>query len=458
MKSLLQVVLEFAHMLRQWGIAVGPEQVEDALHALTVTGIHQREIVRNVLKMTMVAKRWEEEVFDMLFELHFMGMEFPPLLRATGDTSPALAFILFGDERKFLEILEQLVNAETPQGDQRMFGAFLWRVLTASGLASARDELRAFLNRLLEEGSISREEFEKLLEEGNTRISKLREKLRPLIEKMLVEKGVMRDRRVNSLVEREFYSLSDEELNELRLLCRHLGRQLRTVLSAARKHSRKGDLDVRRMLRESEGTDGVPFKLIYRQRRIKKPRLVILADVSSSMRHSLEFFLRILHAVREEFSSVRLFIFVNSCMEVSWIPWDRNPLDTLGHLAEKEGFDLYAYTNYGASLQSFMENYASALTRRTSVIFIGDGRSNYADPGEEVMKRMREIVRHIYWLNPEPVYGWVTGDSEMKTFIKYVDGAYVVRSLQDMWNFVRDLVLGRGQTNVTFPEALALKG
>lgn len=434
------VILQFSGVLREWGFNLSTEDISNTLLMLGRGGIESPELVRNILKTIMLKSREKEEIFDHLFDLFFFNMGKKDYFEKVETDDPLFLYLLTGDASRLLEKIDSFLNSIVESGFEiKNFNAFMWRAITFLRISDAKGDFERFLRKFLEEGKISEEEFDRMFKNAIENLERLRRSLAELIEMRLIERGYSRRERLNALMKKEFYSMNEEELRELRRLSRDLGRALRIILSMRKRRSKKGVLDVRKTIRNSLSTDGVPFFLNFRKRRVKKPKLIILSDVSNSMRHSVEFFMRLLMAIRGEFSSVKIFTFVSECVDVTDFLKTLDMSDFMERLYKGEFLNIYSYTNYGTSLHQFMEDFSSLLTRKTTVIFIGDARSNYSEPGEREIKEMKKRVKHIYWLNPEPIYAWFTGDSEMKTFLKYIDSACVVRSLQDIWNFILDL-------------------
>lgn len=82
-----------------------------------------------------------------------------------------------------------------------------------------------------------------------------------------------------------------------------------------------------------------------------------------------------------------------------------------------------------------------AVNKKTTVIVIGDGRSNYANPEGRVMEAIRERCRRLVWLNPETEQFWYTGDSEMRTYQTICNEVWPCRNLNQLSAFIKDLVL-----------------
>jgi uncharacterized protein with von Willebrand factor type A (vWA) domain len=218
----------------------------------------------------------------------------------------------------------------------------------------------------------------------------------------------------------EFLSAHAEQLAQLRRTVQPLARRLAARLAVRRKHAKRGQLDMRRTLRRSMSTGGVPMRPAYRSRRPGRPELVILCDVSGSVAGFSHFTLLLVQALREQFSKVRVFAFVERADEVTHLFAPGAELSGVMQRVLREA-DLVAFdghSDYGGSLGGFAEHWGEAITSKTSLLILGDGRTNYRDPNLAVLRRLVGVARHAHWLNPEPRRQWGSGDSAA---LRYAD-------------------------------------
>ena len=218
----------------------------------------------------------------------------------------------------------------------------------------------------------------------------------------------------------EFLSAHAEQLAQLRRTVQPLARRLASRLAVRRKHAKRGELDMRRTLRRSMSTGGVPMRPAYRARRPARPELVILCDVSGSVAGFSHFTLLLVQALREQFSKVRVFAFVERADEVTHLFAPGAELSGVMQRVLREA-DLVAFdghSDYGGSLGGFAEHWGGAITSKTSLLILGDGRTNYRDPNLAVLRRLVGVARHAHWLNPEPRRQWGSGDSAA---LRYAD-------------------------------------
>jgi uncharacterized protein with von Willebrand factor type A (vWA) domain len=197
----------------------------------------------------------------------------------------------------------------------------------------------------------------------------------------------------------------------------------------------------------------VPFELVRRHRRRDRPKLVLLCDVSESVRAAACFLLEFTYAVQELFSRSRSFVFVSELGEATSL-FAREPVRVA--IARAWGGDLVAAgenSNYGRAFRTFEAEQARELDRTTTVVVLGDGRTNYHDPGADALARIRERCRALLWLCPEPRGQWGQGDSAMALYARQCTAVYEVRCAADLERAARALV-SRARRSVSFGRSL----
>ncbi|HET6392381.1 MAG TPA: VWA domain-containing protein, partial [Blastococcus sp.] len=221
----------------------------------------------------------------------------------------------------------------------------------------------------------------------------------------------------------DFLRAQSGDLAELRRAVAPLARRLAVRLSARRRLGREGRLDFRKTVRASLGTGGVPVVTHHRPRKVHKPDLVVLCDVSGSVAGFSHFTLMLTQALREHFTGVRAFAFVDTTDEVTrFFRPGADVVDAvqrIGREADVVGFD--GHSDYGTAFEVFADRYASAVGPKTSLLVLGDGRTNYRQPGLPVLADLVRRSRSAHWLNPEPQRQWGTGDSAAHRYGEVID-------------------------------------
>ncbi|NEB77868.1 VWA domain-containing protein, partial [Streptomyces sp. SID14478] len=191
-----------------------------------------------------------------------------------------------------------------------------------------------------------------------------------------------------------------------------------------RRRAARGHIDLRRTLRGSLSTGGVPMRPVLRRRRPARPELVLLCDVSGSVAGFANFTMLLVQALHDEFSKVRVFAFVNRIDEVTELiaRGTADPEGLGGRIAAEAAITgWHGSSDYGAALGEFVERYEGALGPRTSVFILGDARANQLDPDVPALRRIARAARRVHWLNPEPRSLWDTGDSVAGAYADVVD-------------------------------------
>ena len=203
----------------------------------------------------------------------------------------------------------------------------------------------------------------------------------------------------------------------------------------------RGLLDVKKTLRRAARYQGVPVEIIFKKKPPRKARLVVLCDISGSVWSSARFMLNILYSLQACFDRVRSFVFVAEVAEVTRFFENHGVDRAIEKVLTEAGIDYGASTDYGLTLRRFRRHHMDAVNKKTTVILIGDGRTNYANPEDRILEELRERSRRLVWLNPETEQFWYTGDSEMRTYQSICNEVWPCRNLNQLSAFIRDLVL-----------------
>ncbi|MGK8556235.1 VWA domain-containing protein [Nocardia gipuzkoensis] len=220
----------------------------------------------------------------------------------------------------------------------------------------------------------------------------------------------------------DFLGAREQDLAEMRRLVHPLARKLATRLAVRRRKSVRGQIDLRRTLRRSMSTGGVPIDPVLRARKHGRPDLVVLADLSGSVTGFAEFTLHLIQSLQDQFSKVRSFGFIDTCDEITsfFTPGEPPTPGTAARIIRATNVARFGSSNYGEAFQGFLDNYADALGPRTSVLILGDARTNRTDPNLTALQAIADRAKHTYWLNPEQSRSWSTGDSAAHVYAECV--------------------------------------
>ena len=215
-------------------------------------------------------------------------------------------------------------------------------------------------------------------------------------------------------------------------------RRLATLGHEQRGRRRSAGIDVRRTMRGSLETGGVPMNLRYRPKRPRRPEIYVLCDVSTSVTSASVFFLSVLHALHDSFRKLRSFVFIERISEVTDVFEHERDFRVIAQRISSEGgvADVSGYTDYGRVWLEFLGEISDDLDPRSTVIVLGDARTNGREPHAEVFAQVSERAGRLFWLNPEPKLYWNYGDSVMAAYERYCDGAFECWTTRHLENFV----------------------
>jgi hypothetical protein len=227
--------------------------------------------------------------------------------------------------------------------------------------------------------------------------------------------------------------LSREEVVRTETAVRRLADRLKARLVRRERSRRRGALAARRTLRKNLALGGFPARLVFRQRRPERPDVVVLCDVSESVRHVTRLMLLFLYTLQSLFTRVRTFVFVSELAEVTErLRAERDPSRAADLAVAARAVSLAANSNYGRALRTFHRDFLGAVGRRTTVIVVGDGRSNYNPPEAWVLEELRRRARRVLWICPEQRTRWGSGDSEMLLYARRCDRVATLETLEDL--------------------------
>jgi uncharacterized protein with von Willebrand factor type A (vWA) domain len=255
----------------------------------------------------------------------------------------------------------------------------------------------------------------------------------------MVEQHQERKQSVHDLMERNFNSLSETEMDVLRDQVRRLAARLRSRAALRQKRGKQGKLDAKGTIRASQRYGGVPLELKMKKRRLK-PRLVVFLDVSTSMRPVAEFFLRLMYELGDQVHKTTSFAFIDHLEEVTDEMRTMRPEQAIEAVLTKLPPGHYN-TDLGNALKQFCDRHTGDVDHRTTVIVLGDGRNNYNDPAIGSLDNIKRRSRRVIWMNPEYPAQWGTGDSDMHMYAPLCDAVHTVRNLKQLTDAI-DAILG----------------
>lgn len=476
---MLNLLGDFIGELRAAGIPVSMSEHVDAARAMGVIDLGDRAMVRSSLAATLVKDGDHLPVFYTAFEVffstrswrnaeEFMGegdgdeIEREGAAGATGPgqsrgegggassslSAQELADLLFralrdGDRGALRHAAAESVTRYAGMEPGRPVGGtyYLYRTLRSLDLEN--------LERRLTEGP-SGEADDQLArrlarEEAHARIELLKSEIEREIRERLVE-----DRGAEALAKSVRKPLPEDldvmhanrdEMAQLERALRPLSRKLATRLARRRRRRRRGPVDLRHTVRRSLSTGGVPIDLRFKPPHPAKPEIFVIADISGSVASFARFTLHLVHAISSQFSKVRSFVFVDGLDEVTRL-FDGvdDPAEAVARInAEADVIAFDGHSDYGRALLSFHDRFAKDVTKRSTVLILGDARNNYHQANAEIVADLHYRAKSVYWLNPEPTAYWNSGDSIINQYAPYCERVIECRTLRQLEAFVGEL-------------------
>jgi uncharacterized protein with von Willebrand factor type A (vWA) domain len=425
----------------------------DAMSAVAAVGYDDKARLRDALLLTIAKTQEEKQALGDVFELFFKNPE-------PKDQEPSAE----SADQSETQDNDQGAGGDETETDTGQFGQLAQMLMAgdrsavATAMAAAADranlsEIRYFTqrglysSRILDMMGMARleEDIEAQQAAGNNpqRLINARDGLREAVRDMVNDAITLYTREGTEALRNEVLRnaplarLERQDIERTRKLVAEMARRLRDRYNKPRRKKNRGQLDTRRTIRRNASWGGVPFITVWKQKRIEKPKIVALCDVSGSVARVAEFLLLFLYSLNEALSDIHTYAFSSRLVDVSDI------LD--GHAIDKAMQEVmktvgYGSSDYGKSLEDFEDEFMGGVTNSTTVIILGDGRNNNLDPRTDILRRISERARRVIWLNPEPRYAWGTGDSEMPRYEPYCTFSRQCGTVRQLERVVSDLL------------------
>jgi len=441
-----QTLTNFLRALRSMEIPISPAETIDAHRTVDAVGFANRTLLRDSLCVALAKSEEEVGKFDECFDKFFTREEF----RDRRDEESRLPEDPVDPELIADSPLAQLLM----EGSESDLAQAMERAAGASGAANIRyaTQRNLFNRRMLDQMGLR--QMERLIAALNRsetsagtaaaqRLESAREYLFEQAQQYTARQFELYAQFAGEQLREEFLvktSLSAVELRDfqrMHRIVRRMARKLATRYNRRRKHTRRGVLDVRRTLRRNMAYDGIPFETVWKDTKIEKPKIVVICDVSQSVAAAARFLLLFLYSLNEVIASLRSFAFSGRLMEISDILEHKTVEVAIPEVLEKIGF---RPTDYGQAFADFDDEFMDSLDRNTTVMILGDGRTNNTDPRIDLMRRMHDRSKSVIWLNPEPEPFWGTGDSEMQRYRTFCHVATTCSTVQDLERIIDDVL------------------
>ena len=246
--------------------------------------------------------------------------------------------------------------------------------------------------------------------------------------------------RLATLAEKSFYYLSEEEMRRMKEAVAKLAQRLKNVVAIRHRKAKRGKFDVKGTLRKNLQYGGVPFKIQFDRRVRDKPQVVVLCDVSDSVRNVSRFMLQFVYSLQDLYSRVRSFIFVSEIGEITQLFEENDTQDAIEQALTGNLINVFAHSDFGRAFRAFHRDHLAAVNNRTTVIVLGDARNNYNLPQEWVLRDIAQRAKQLIWLNPESRLTWGFGDSEMDRYLPFCHVVEECRNLNQLYRVIDRLV------------------
>lgn len=458
----LRLLDELLWVLRRQGLVIATSQAIDAVRAVALVGWDDREVLRETLATVVVTRSRDRARFDAGFDAFFArtprttlwerlaGKGFADgeldvlreLLEAFAAASGGDMLVALTARGAELDRLLQLAGTARVLDalqSRLQAGFFTFKVLDRLGAPAATKQLGALRVRLVD--ALGEERADALVAALSQELRAAEDEVRDHVRRVADDRERAReDERSGALADKALATLDPHEIDEVRRAVRRFVQRLRGGERVRRRRARRGRVDAHRTLRLAMRTGGVPFLLARRRRRRDKPELLLLCDVSESVRSVATFLLELAYASQELFSGTRTFVFVSELAETTRL-FDELPIEAaLGRAYSGAVVPVTHNSNYGRVLRAFEKRVLADVDRRTTVVFLGDGRTNYLESGEEVLDAIRARARALVWLCPEPRAAWAVGDSAMPRYAPRCTRVLEVRTPRELEDAARLLV------------------
>lgn len=452
-------ILQLISALRASGVRVSLAESAEAFSAVDLMGIQDREHFRLSLRATLIKDIRDIPVFDKLFPL-FFGSGQPPTMGGdpTDNMSPEEAQMLADALRQMAENLrqrvERLMNGEqlsrselealaqmvglNQSNDLRHQNWMAQRMMRAMAFPEVRQAMQELVEQLQQMG-MSSERIQQIRERVQQNMQGMEQQLNQFagerIAESLSEKPSSQG--VDGLMNRPFHALSDADKEVLQLEVKRLAAALRTRIALRQKRAKSGQLDPKATIRANLKYHGVPMELRHRDR-TRKPRIVVICDISTSMRFCSELMLSFLFALQGQVRKTHAFAFIDHLEYISGDFTGSNADEAITSVLLRMPPGYYS-TDLGWSLNDFQNEYMDTLNGQTTLIIVGDGRNNYNDPRLDIFSTMSRRAARTIWLNPEPPHLW-HGDSDMVKYALLCNDVLQVGNLRELAEAVDTLL------------------
>lgn len=465
-----RILVEFIKALRGADVRISTSEAIDGIHAAQLVGYSDKASLKTGLGVTLAKSQDEKLAFDECFDQFFKFNSLQSLSEQAPQeenlTEAQIEAALLGDvmssDQSEMPLPgnagSQPGQGNSPLGQMLMSGdrnalamamaaagqqanVAQIRVMTQKGLYGRRMMMAMGLEALEEEMWAAEQsnvpEQRQLGAALRNARNLLRQEVKEYVERQLLLQAAEEGKKLrrDTMMQARLENL--REFKDVQLLVRKLAKRLAATHSRRRKIHNRGQLNMRSTLRQSVPHDGIPFNIKWKTKRVDRPKVMAICDVSGSVSQVSRFLLMFLYSLNDVLPRVRAFAFSSRLGEVT--EWFND-----NSLNEALDLTLNTYgggsTDYGGSLEDFTDICLNDIDNKTTIIMLGDARNNYGDPRTDLMKALYERSKQVIWLNPENRLRWGSGDSDMKCYLAYCTIAEECNSLRHLERVISQLL------------------
>ena len=431
---------DFIEVLRDANVPVSTDEILSLFNAMPLITVNDETVFRQALQTTLIKDYTDIPVFEKCFSKFFMkdgqiNLHNINQMDSVMDRDKSVPDNMLDEidnrmKNFFDSISENLIFEKSPEELLAMFLEELQDSGSAGGMGINIFQVRRSLvqSSYSSKGDMSEQDAD----------IEINDMLLNMISQKQENKkiGTSIKKREDYLINKVIYQIKPEEIKEMKELIKRFGQKFRNRISLRKKRVKHGGIDIKKTFRTSMQYGGIPFKLYFKNRKIDRPQLVVLCDISGSVGSYVRFMLLLTHTLQSLFSKVRTFAFISFMVEITNLFMEMETERAINSIFDDNNFTYGWGSNYGSSFEQFISEYGDALGRKTSVLVLGDARNNNQDPGLESFISIKERSRNLFWLNPDKKHLWNWSDSIATLYQSYCDEMKEVNSFLDLSEFI----------------------